>query len=194
MRTIFLALITLCFCALSACGPSNTVKLLPPPPIEASSLPAPNAPSICVVNFEDKRLDPGVIGERRDGSSFNTSGDVPLWISRALADDLARKGFRVTFAMSTSQARSSNPDYLLTGIIQEVWLKEASATEISAQLRMDCTLANRKGKLWTESCNTSQNKTSLPTGSFADNLLLDTMRDLVGPVAQKVTQSIEGKK
>ncbi|MDE7370661.1 MAG: hypothetical protein K2N07_02755 [Desulfovibrio sp.] len=38
---------------LSACGPSNTVRLLPPPPLDASVLPAPNAPSVSVVNFED---------------------------------------------------------------------------------------------------------------------------------------------
>lgn len=194
MRNLcFLFLICALF-ALAACGPGNSVRLLPPPPLAASSLPAPNAPGVCIVNFEDSRMDPAAVGERRDGSSFTTTGDVALWISRALADELARKGFRVTFAMAANQARSSNPDYLVTGTIQEVWLKEVSATEMSVQMRISCTLANRKGKLWTETSTTSQTRTSLPSGSFADNLLLDTMQDLVSPVAQKIYQTIETKK
>lgn len=194
MRKIGLFLAVFSVFALAACGPGNSVRLLPAPPLEAASLPAPNAPSVCIVNFGDNRMDPAAVGVRRDGSSFTTTGDVALWISRSLADELARKGFRVTFAMAASQAKSANPDYIVTGVVQEVWLKEASATEMSVQMRMDCTLANRKGKLWTESCSTSQTKTSLPSGSFADNLLLDTMRDLIGPVAQKIYSTIETKK
>ena len=42
---------------LSACGPSNNVRLLPPPPLDASVLPAPNAPRVSVVTFADKRQD-----------------------------------------------------------------------------------------------------------------------------------------
>lgn len=194
MRKLLFLLTGLILLTLAACGPGNTVRLMPPPPLQASTLPAPNAPSVCVVNFSDNRVDPHAIGVRRDGSYFRTSGDVPLWISRALADDLARQGFRVTFSMTANQAKSSNPDYLVTGIIQEVWLKEMSATEMSAQMRMECSLASRKGRLWSESCNTSQTKNGLPSSSFADNLLLDTMKDLVMPAAQKIYQTVEAKK
>lgn len=179
---------------LSACGPSNTVRLLPPPPLDASVLPAPNAPSVSVVSFEDKRVDTSSIGVRRDGSAFTTSGDVAEWISRALADELARNGFQVTFASNVNQARSGNPDYLVTGQVDEVWLKENSSMEISSQMRVKCALANRKGRLWSESCNASQSRSGLPSGSTADNLLLDTLRDLVKPMAQKIVQTIDAKK
>lgn len=196
MKKLALLLMLICLpvLALTGCGPSNSLSLLPPPPLTAASLPAPNAPSASVALFADDRLDPGAIGVRRDGSAFTTAGNVPLWISRALADELARNGLRVTFAMDVDQARSGNPDYLVTGKISEVWLKENSATEMSVQMRASCTLANRKGKLWTESCNSSQTKSSLPTGSAADNLLLDTMRDLIKPLAQKIIQTIETSK
>lgn len=177
--------------ALAACGPGNTVRLLPPPPLQASNLPAPNAPSISIVNFKDERPDPHAVGARRDGSAFTTTGDVASWVSRALADELARKGFRVTYAMSTSQARSSSPDYLVTGQVEQVWLKEESATEYSAQMRVICTLANRKGKLWSETCNSSQTRSGLPSGTFADDLLLDTLDNLIKPVAKKVLQTVE---
>lgn len=194
MKNFCLALLMFAIFTLAACGPSNTVRLLPPPPLPASTIPAPNAPGVCVVNFKDDRLDPMSIGIRRDGSAFTTTGDVPLWLSRALADELARKGFRVTFAMNASQARSSNPDYIVTGAVNEVWLKENSATEMSVQMRISCTLASRKGKIWTESSNSSQSRSSLPSGASADNLLLDTLRDLTQPVAQKILQTAETRK
>lgn len=185
-----IALFTL---VLFACGPGNVVRLLPPP-IQVSNLPAPNAPSVSVVAFEDERLEPTAVGERRDGAAFTTSGDASQWVSRALADELARNGLRVTFASSVSQARSGNPDYLVTGSIAQIWLKEDSALEMSAQMRVSCTLANRKGKLWTETCNASQSKGALPTGGSADNLLLDTLRDLIKPLAQKIIQTVETNK
>lgn len=191
---IYSALLALLLFSLAACGPGNTVTLLPPPPLAASTLPAPNAQSVCVVNFTDERADLHTIGQRRDGSAFVTSGDVAVWVSRALSDELARKGFRVTFAMSASQARSANPDYLVTGKIDEVWLKESSATEMSVQMRINCALANRKGKIWSETCTTSQSKGTLPYGGSADKLLLNTLHELITPVAQKITQSIDAKK
>ena len=193
MPFILLALLGAVF-LLSACGPSNTVRLLPPPPLDASVLPAPNAPSVSVVSFEDKRVDTSSVGVRRDGSAFTTSGDVAEWISRALADELARSGFQVTFAANVNQARSGNPDYLVTGQVDEVWLKENSSLEITSQMRVKCALANRKGRLWSESCNASQSRSGLPSGSTADNLLLDTLRDLVKPMAQKIVQTIDAKK
>ncbi|MBD5557964.1 MAG: hypothetical protein HDQ92_05340 [Desulfovibrio sp.] len=193
MPVVLLALLGAVF-LLSACGPSNTVRLLPPPPLDASVLPAPNAPSVSVVSFEDKRVDTSSVGVRRDGSAFTTSGDVAEWISRALADELARSGFQVTFAANVNQARSGNPDYLVTGQVDEVWLKENSSLEITSQMRVKCALANRKGRLWSESCNASQSRSGLPSGSTADNLLLDTLRDLVKPMAQKIVQTIDAKK
>lgn len=193
MPVVLLALLGAVF-LLSACGPSNTVRLLPPPPLDASVLPAPNAPSVSVVSFEDKRVDTSSVGVRRDGSAFTTSGDVAEWISRALADELARSGFQVTFAANVNQARSGNPDYLVTGQVDEVWLKENSSLEITSQMRVKCALANRKGRLWSESCNASQSRSGLPSGSTADNLLLDTLRDLVKPMAQKIVQTIDARK
>lgn len=187
----FIPLFAFFLFALAACGPGNTIRLLSPPPLAASSLPPPNAPSICVVNFEDSRLEPATIGKRRDGTSFITYNDVQGWISRALADELARKGFRVTFALTANQAKLANPDYLLTGIVNEVLLRENSATELNTQIKISCTLANRKGKLWTESCNSSQSRAGLPTKEAADTLLLDTLNELVKPVAEKVLKTAE---
>ncbi|MBD5641561.1 MAG: hypothetical protein HDQ91_03995 [Desulfovibrio sp.] len=187
VATIGLIIFSLALCA---CGPGNTVRLLPAPALEASNLPSPTAPSISIVSFTDKRQDPEIVGKRRDGSAFTTSEDVAQWISRALADELARKGMRVTFAHTTAQARSGNPDYLVTGIIEQVWLNETSSVELVAQMRVQCSLANRKGRLWTETTNSSQTYGGLLSGSAANRLLLDTLQDLVQPVAQKILTTI----
>lgn len=191
MKSVLLPVLALMACILCACGPGNTVRLLPAPALQASSLPAPNAPSISVVAFADRQADPEIVGKRRDGSAFTTSADVAQWISRALADELARKGMRVTFAMDTAQARSGNPDYLVTGTVEQVWLTEVSAVELTAQMRVQCTFANRKGRLWQETTNSSQTYGGLLTGSAANNLLLDTLRDLVRPVAEKIITTVE---
>ncbi len=194
MKKICLALLMVLATALAACGPGNTVRLLPAPPIDSSALPAPNAPSVSVVCFTDNMTDPEIIGKRRDGSAFTTSNDVPEWISRALADDLARRGMRVTFAMDTSQARSSKPDFLVTGVVEQIWLSETSAVELSAQLRVKCTLANRKGKIWTETTNSSQTTGGLLTAATAENLLRETMRGVIQPVAAKIMAAANMKK
>lgn len=190
-----LALLSLSsLCLLCACGPGNNVRLLMPPALDNTVLPAPNAPRVSVVNFADKREDSTSIGARRDGSAFTTTGDATQWISRALADELARSGLQVTYALTTSEGRMGNPDYLVTGQLDQLWLRESSALDYSALIRVNCTLANRKGRLWQESINSSQNRSALPSGSAAEKILLDTLRDLVKPMAQKIIQTVEKKK
>ncbi|MDR2055268.1 MAG: hypothetical protein LBQ10_05300, partial [Desulfovibrio sp.] len=69
-----------------------------------------------------------------------------------------------------------------------------SATELSTELRVTYFLANRQKRILKDSFNSAQSRTGLPTSTAAENLLLDTLRDLVKPVARKIVQSVEGKK
>ena len=179
---------------LAACGPSNNVRLLPPPPLDASVLPSPNAPRVTVVTFEDKRMDQTVVGTRRDNSAFVTSDNVAQWISKALADELARNGMQASYSLSVNEARKGNPDFLVTGQIDEANIRETSTTDMSTSLRANYVLANRQARIMRESLNASQSRTGLPSGSAADNLMLETLRDLVKPMAQKIVQTIEAKK
>ena len=179
---------------LAACGPSNNVRLLPPPPLDASVLPAPNAPRVTVVAFEDKRMDQTVIGTRRDNSAFVTTDNVAQWISKALADELARNGMQVSYSVSVNEARKGNPDFMVTGQIDEANIRESSTTDMATSLRANYVLANRQARIMRESLNASQSRTGLPSGSAADNLMLETLRDLVKPMAHKIVQTIEAKK
>ncbi|RRD70388.1 MULTISPECIES: hypothetical protein [unclassified Desulfovibrio] len=178
----------------AACGPGNTVRLLPLPRLENTVLPAPNAPHVTVVAFEDKRLDQSNIGTRRDRSAFVTSDIPSQWVSKALADELSRNGLQVSYALGVAEARKGNPDYLVLGQLTEAELREISATELTSSLRVDFSLSNRQARIVRESLHASQSRTGLPSGSAADNLMQDTLQDLVKPVARKIIQAIEGKK
>ena len=188
-----LFLVLLAFLA-TACGPANSVRLLPPPFQEGAVLPGPKAPRVTVVAFDDKRQDMTVIGSRRDNTAFVTNDSVTQWISKALADELARNGLQVSYSDSVSQARAGNPDYLVTGDVDQVWLREKSATDLSTQMRVNYSVANRQNRIYKETLNASQSRTVMPTGSAADNIMLDTLRELIKPMAQKIVQAIEAKK
>ena len=188
-----LFLVLLAFLA-TACGPANSVRLLPPPFQEGAVLPGPKAPRVTVVAFDDKRQDMTVIGSRRDNTAFVTNDSVTQWISKALADELARNGLQVSYADSVNQARAGNPDYMVTGDVDQVWLREKSATDLSTQMRVNYSVANRQSRIYKETLNASQSRTVMPTGSAADNIMLDTLRELIKPMAQKIVQAIEAKK
>lgn len=188
-----LFLVLLAFLA-TACGPANSVRLLPPPFQEGAVLPGPKAPRVTVVAFEDKRQDMTVIGSRRDNTAFVTNDSVTQWISKALADELARNGLQVSYADSVNQARAGNPDYMVTGDVDQVWLREKSATDLSTQMRVNYSVANRQSRIYRETLNASQSRTVMPTGSAADTIMLDTLRELIKPMAQKIVQAIEAKK
>jgi len=127
---------------------------------------------VTVVAFEDKRMDQTVIGTRRDNSAFVTTDNVAQWISKALADELARNGMQVSYSISVNEARKGNPDFLVTGQIDEANIRETSATDMSTSLRANYVLANRQARIMRESLNASQSRTGLPSGSAADNLML----------------------
>ncbi len=175
---------------LAACGPSNNLRLLPTPPPDIAVLPTPNAPRVTVVTFEDKRPDQTIIGIRRDKSAFVTTDNVPQWISKGVADELARNGLQLSYALNIDEARKGNPDYLITGQVDEAMLNETSATDMSTVLRVSYVLANRQKRILRESLNATQSRTGLPSSSAADKLMQGTLKDLVSPMAKKIMQTI----
>lgn len=185
-------LLMLSLTVLSACGPSNTVRLVYKP-ADSSVLPPPGAPRVTVVQFDDKRANTQ-LGVRRDNSSFVANAPVAEWLSRSLADEMARLGLQVSYATTLDQARSGNPEYIVSGVIEEMWLKESSTTEISANIRAQMVLSNRKGRILTENLSAAQTRKALPSSNTAEALLTDTLQELVVPAAQKAQQAILGHK
>ena len=170
---------------LTACGPSNTVRLLSPAPAVNPVLPAPNAPRVTVVPFTDNRQDSTNLGVRRDGSAFVASDDLAQWVSR--------QGVQVSYAMDENQARSGNPDYIVTGTVEQAWLREVSATELATSMRATYRLAPRSGRVVKETLNSSQNRSGIPSSGAAEEIMLNSMRELVQPMARKIKAIVDGK-
>ena len=193
MRSTFLPFI----CALSvslfltACGPSNNIHLLNPKPSPTAVLPAPGVHTISVVRFADKRAEHQTIGVRRDGSAFTTQDDTAGWVSKALADEIAKSGLAVSYAQNFEQARRGNPDFIVMGNLTQALLKEKSATSMETAFNATYTLANRQKKLINNaSASACQSRTGLPTNSAAEGLLRATMLDLVQEMSQKIVATI----
>ncbi|MBO4368570.1 MAG: hypothetical protein J5803_00495 [Desulfovibrio sp.] len=179
---------------LSACGPGNEIKLLALDQPDVSVLPKPNAPTVTVVEFNDDRSDTSSIGQRRDKSAFLTSESPTLWISHALADCLARHGVQVSYATSFEQARKANPDYIVTGKLLRLWIKEPSATYLETNIEAQFTLANRTKHLCRETHKAQSSRSWPASSSQTENMLRDTMQDLVEPYADKFANIIWNNK
>ncbi len=171
----------------TACGPSSTVKLTYPPK-DSSALPAPSAPTVAVVLFEDKRPHKH-LGTRKEGT-FASNVAVPEWVSRSFGDALSREGLQVSYAESTDTARMASPKYIVTGVVNFAELKEVSLTELRSTLQVDVTLAGPSGSVLTEGLSASQSKSGIITESTAEALLLETVQVLIKPGASKISQTI----
>lgn len=178
---------------LVACGPGNTVRLLDPP-MAKGVMPAPNAPTVAVVAFADKRVDTYSVGERRDKSAFTTSDDAARWVSMAVAEELRAAGYQVSYALSFDQAQHAQPDYLVRGDVIKVWLQEESSTSLQTELKAKFSLANKQKVVVRETVNANQQHTGLPSGSAAEKLLADTVKDLVKTMSEKIIATIGTKK
>ena len=177
----------LCALTLAGCAPKDTVRLLYTP-VTPSVLPAPTAPRVAVVLFEDKR-GKQEIGTRSKGGVFSAATSVPEWISRSLADEISRMGPQVSYAPSIQLAQSARPDYIVTGTVEEVWVKESNPTTYAATVRISFNVANRQGSVYSQNLSSSQEKTGLPRSGMVEDLLPGTLREVLGVAASKINEA-----
>lgn len=173
----------------TGCGPSNNVRLLYKPVVD--SLPAPDAKRVVVVEFKDQRQDTR-LGVRRDGSTFMADRDVPVWLSRSLADELTRLGLQVSYAASRKDAAAAQPDFVVTGVVKDVWLKEISTTELSVKMSATVTLTRDGKQILKKVFSAAQSRKGMPSGSAAEELLLDSMQELVQPAGRQIRNAMDG--
>ena len=177
----------LCALTLAGCAPKDTVRLLYTP-VTPSVLPAPTAPRVAVVLFEDKR-GKQEIGTRSKGGVFSAATSVPEWISRSLADEISRMGPQVSYAPSIQLAQSARPDYIVTGTVEEVGVKESNPTTYAATVRISFNVANRQGSVYSQNLSSSQEKTGLPSSGMVEDLLTGTLREVLGVAASKINEA-----
>ena len=163
--------------ALTGCLAQNNVRLLYNPSGTAA-LPVATAPRVAVVVFEDQRgrID---IGTRKDGSPFQPSSSVAEWVSQSLADELARQGAQVSLATSMAQAQAGQPDYIVGGVVERVWLTEKSISSYDAVIRIQTRLYSQKQATVSRSFASQQEKTGIPGAALAEQTLPSTLADVL---------------
>ncbi len=172
----------------AACGPSNTVPLTYPVE-EGGVLPAPNAPRVAVVIFDDKRTQ-AHLGHRSDNTTFVGTSSVPEWMSRSLAEALRARGLQVSFANTLVEAQNSGTAYVITGAVTEAMLTEVSVAELRANMQVEINVHQGKNTLLRESLSASQSETGIISTSTATSLLQSTVQDLLRPGVDKIANAI----
>lgn len=173
---------------LAGCA-KNTVHLIYTPSTE-NTIPISGSPSVAVVTFADKRPTPPV-GQRSNGSDFMPSSNVSDWVTHALATELSQQGLIVTLAGSEPQARASGAKFVVTGSIDEIWLTEKKAsTEYDARMRATVIVKDAKKSLLTRSFSSTLSRRVVPLASVPEEMLSETLRDLVSPMARAVNEQV----
>lgn len=184
----FCAVLLFAAVALTGCLAQNNVRLLYNTG-GAAALPVATAPRVAVVVFEDQRgrLDVGV---RKDGSPFQPSSSVAEWVSQSLADELARQGAQVSLATSMAQAQAGQPDYIVGGVVERVWLTEQSMSKYDAVIRIQTRLYSQKQGVVTKNFASQQEKTGIPGAALAEQTLAGTLNDVLKNASLSIMSSM----
>lgn len=173
---------------LTGCLAKNDVRLLYDT-AGAAAIPQATAPRVTVVQFEDKR-GTADIGLRKDGSVFQTSASVSSWVTQALADELARQGLQVSVALSMAQAQVNQPEYIVSGTVDKVWLTEKNISSYQAEIRVQVQLISSSQSTVTRSFAANQEKTGIPGAKLAEDTLSGTLSDALTGAASSIVRSL----
>ncbi len=189
MKRLSLTLCTLLMTALAltGCLAKNEVHLL----YDTSAVkaaPLATAPRVVVVQFDDARTDPH-IGIRKDGTAFQTSSSVSSWVTQALADELTRQGMQVSVALSMAQAQVNQPDLIVGGSVDKVWLTEKNISSYQAEIRVQTRVHRVLQAMQTRTFTATQEKTGIPGAKLAEETLSGTLADVLSRAASSVASA-----
>lgn len=182
------SLLLMLLCLLGACSPQANVRLIYVP-AQTTALPSPGAARITVVQFEDKRPR-AEIGEQSNGQRFFASSPVADWVTRSLADEVSRMGPQVAYTSNVSQAQAGNPQFLVTGKVLEVWVRQNSTTSYTATIRIAFSVGKRNGVVYSENLSATQERSGIPSSSMVENLLNSTLRELLSTATPKIVDAV----
>jgi phage head maturation protease len=191
IRFSLLSCFVMLFAALALTGclaKNNDVRLLYDTQVP-QAVPAATAPRIVVVQFEDKRTNAD-LGVRKDGTAFQSSASVPGWVTQALADELAARGAQVSVALSMAQAQMNQPQYIVTGTVENVQLVEKSLTTCQAAIRLQTHLYSSTQSTVTRSFSSQFEKTGIPGAKLVEATLSGALAEALGNAATSVMGSL----
>ena len=191
IRFSLLSCFVMLFAALALTGclaKNNDVRLLYDTQVP-QAVPAATAPRIVVVQFEDKRTSAD-LGVRKDGTAFQSSASVSGWVTQALADELAARGAQVSVALSMAQAQMNQPQYIVTGTVENVQLVEKSLTTCQAAIRLQTHLYSSTQSAVTRSFSSQFEKTGIPGPKLGEATLSGALAEALGNAATSVMGSL----
>ena len=191
IRFSLLSCFVMLFAALALTGclaKNNDVRLLYDTQVP-QAVPAATAPRIVVVQFEDKRTSAD-LGVRKDGTAFQSSTSVSGWVTQALADELAARGAQVSVALSMAQAQMNQPQYIVTGTVENAQLVEKSLTTCQAAIRLQTHLYSSTQSTVTRSFSSQFEKTGIPGAKLGEATLSGALAEALGNAATSVMGSL----
>lgn len=173
---------------LGGCAQNNLRLLYVSPP--QNTIPATGSPRVCVVKVTDGRLLKN-LGVRSNGSPYAADDDVSEWVTHALATELMKNGIQVTTAKTEAEAQQkSGGAAILTSKIDEIWLAEKSSTSYSCSMRISVSLKKGGSVLVGNSFNSSIERRVMPLSDVSEEMLKETLEELVRPVGLAVWQKL----
>ena len=187
IRFSLLSCFVMLFAALALTGclaKNNDVRLLYDTQVP-QAVPAATAPRIVVVQFEDKRTT-AELGLRKDGTPFQTSASVANWATQALADELAARGAQVSVALSMAQSELNQPQYIVTGDVENVKLTEKNMSSYQAEIRLQTRLYTDSQLSFTRTFTAHQEKTGIPGAKLMEQTLSGALAEALSSAATSV--------
>lgn len=189
MRNFYLLIVSLLLGALLTGCANNVVRLSYPGfPSENISHPPPDAMSVYIVDFENKR-EKSAIGERQRGDQILPRTLVERWIALGVKEELSRAGYQAVVVETLSEALTHVPDYIITGEAEDVWLSEHSFARYIGSVRASISLLDGKGRhITTNSYSSVFSRTVLPVYGVPQSLLDEALFEMLQPAAKLLTR------
>ncbi len=180
----------LCAVCLSGCA-GNIVTLSYPPAQPGAALPPAGNRAVCVVDFANNRTTSD-IGRRQNGDALLARTPVERWLALGVAQELRNAGYRVDTAETMAEAVARQPEYIVTGEVEEVWLAESSLTRYTGTIRASISLLDGNGGYITRNAyNSTYSKTVLPVYGVPQTLLDDALAEMLQPAVRLLVKTMQ---
>ena len=137
--------------------------------------------------FEDQRAKIA-IGEKKDGKPFYSRDIVAEWVSRALYEELRTNGCGVEYH---DKAYDFSTDYVISGTIQEVFVKQKSYKDYAANMALRVELKQDDRVVFEKSYVSTLNKATVPSPGVNSKMLTELLQGMLRELVPEVRSHID---
>lgn len=170
-RFSLLAFFAFSVLALTACGPTNYVRLQYASEVAPAHM-QPNAPTVTVIEFTDARSSKDV-GVRKDDTPFLPVSSVTAWVSEAMKEELSRKGLNTRYVRTADDVVPG--EHVITGTVQKVWLRQKNLSEYTVAVELAVAVDGNLPITY----RSEQERQDIPTSDVTEKQLTEALRTLL---------------